>query len=164
MTHVGFYPGSFDPVTNGHLDVIQRACFLVDRLYIAVGAHHEKAGFFSPEERVQLLRDAIDGMEKHGADVEVVTFSDLVITAMQEHKAQIMIRGLRDTTDYNYEMQMAGMNATMDPAIQIVFLPASPQVRHIAASLVRQIACMGGDVRNFVPVHVNQAILGRVNS
>lgn len=162
MSHVGFYPGSFDPVTNGHLDVIQRACRLVDTLYIAVGAHHEKRGFFPPDQRLSLLKASMKDFDSHGATVHFVTFSGLVVTAMRECGAEILIRGLRDTTDYNYEMQMAGMNASLAPDVQIVFLPASPNVRHIAASLVRQIAEMGGDVSGFVPACVEAEITAKV--
>ncbi len=163
MTHVGFYPGSFDPVTNGHLDVIQRACRLVDDLYIAVGAHHEKRGLFDAKERVGILEEALAGFDTEGATLHIVTFTGLAVTAMEDVGAKILIRGLRDTTDYNYEMQMAGMNTTMAPDIQIVFLPASPQVRHIAASLVRQIAEMGGDISGFVPPSVAKHIAERLN-
>lgn len=163
MTHVGFYPGSFDPVTNGHLDVIQRACRLVDDLYIAVGAHHEKRGLFRADERVDILNEALAGFDTEGTRLHIVTFTGLAVTAMEDVGAKILIRGLRDTTDYNYEMQMAGMNTTMAPDIQIVFLPASPTVRHIAASLVRQIAEMGGDITGFVPPSVAKHIAKRLN-
>ena len=162
MTHVGYYPGSFDPVTFGHLDVIQRACRLVDILFIAVGTHHEKAGLFTHDERINLLKNAVGEIEKHGTDVRFVTFDNLVVDAMREAGAGIMIRGLRDTTDYNYEMQLAGMNATMAPDIQIVFLPAASAVRHISASLVRQIASMGGDISGFVPKEVASLIRERI--
>jgi len=157
MSHVGFYPGSFDPITNGHLDVIQRACRLVDVLFIAIGVHHEKRGAFTAVERKTLLEQSLAEIDTHGADVRLVTFDGLVVDAMAENGAEIMIRGLRDTTDYNYEMQLAGMNASLAPDMQIVFLPASPSVRHIAASLVRQIADMGGDISGFVPAVVKAA-------
>ncbi len=149
MTRIALYPGSFDPVTNGHLDIIRRAARLADKLVVAVGIHHGKAPLFPAEERIALLRQVI--AEQAGAAVEVVTFSGLVVDAMREAGAGILVRGLRDATDFDYEMQMAGMNAAMAPGIEIVFLPASVSHRHIAASLVRQIAAMGGDVSPFVP-------------
>ena len=159
MTRTALYPGSFDPVTLGHLDVIRRAARIADRLVIAVGVHHGKAPLFSAEERTAMLREAIaagpDGM---GAAVEVVTFSGLVVDAMRAAGADLLVRGLRDATDFDYEMQMAGMNAAIAPGIDVVFLPASPAHRHIAASLVRQIAAMGGDVSPFVPPPVAEML------
>jgi pantetheine-phosphate adenylyltransferase len=159
MTHlIGFYPGSFDPVTNGHLDVIERACRLVDRLVIAVGTHHSKQPIFAHEERLELLRRCVEPIGKRtDTEFEVVDFGGLAVAAAREAGARVMIRGLRDTTDYNYEMQMVGMNAQMAPDIQTVFLPASPHVRHISASLVRQIAQLGGDISAFVPQIVLKA-------
>ena len=150
MTRTALYPGSFDPVTNGHLDIIRRAARIADRLVIAVGVHHGKAPLFSAEERIALLRGAI-ATTPDRAGIEVVTFSGLVVDAVREAGAGLLVRGLRDATDFDYEMQMAGMNAAMAPEIDVVFLPASPAHRHIAASLVRQIAAMGGDVSPFVP-------------
>ena len=152
--HIALYPGSFDPMTLGHLDVIGHALRLADKLIIAVGVHHEKRGLFDGAERVALIEESLKDVDTAGVEIEVVTFDGLVVDAMRAHSARIMIRGLRDTTDYNYEMQMAGMNGTMHPDISIVFLPASPAVRHIAASLVRQIASMGGDISGFVPACV----------
>jgi pantetheine-phosphate adenylyltransferase len=152
MTRTALYPGSFDPVTLGHIDIIRRAARVADRLVVAVGVHHGKAPLFPAEERVSMLRDAISASrDGAGATVEVVTFSGLVVDAMREAGAGLLVRGLRDATDFDYEMQMAGMNAAMAPEIDVVFLPASPAHRHIAASLVRQIAAMGGDVSPFVP-------------
>ncbi len=147
---IGFYPGSFDPVTNGHLDIIQRAADLVDRLVIAVGVHHGKAPLFSVEERVAMLEEQVKAL-KADAEVVVTTFDNLTVDAARAANAKVIIRGLRDSGDFDYEMQMAGMNERMAPDIETVFLAASPDVRHIAASFVRQIAAMGGDVSPFVP-------------
>ena len=156
---IGYYPGSFDPVTNGHLDVIRRACALVDRLVLAMGVHHGKKPFLSSETRVELLQSvtAPCGKER-GCEIIVETFDDLVVDAAVRSGATVLIRGLRDTTDYAYEMQMAGMNAELAPGLETVFLPASGSVRHIASSLVKQIAAMGGDVSGFVPAEVETAI------
>ena len=156
---VGFYPGSFDPVTNGHLDVIERACRLVDHLVIAVGTHHAKAPLFAHEERMDLLRRCMDPIGKRtNTEFTITEFNGLMVNAAREAGAKLVIRGLRDTTDYNYEMQMVGMNAQMAPDLQTVFLPSSPHVRHISATLVRQIAQLGGDISAFVPANVLKAL------
>ncbi len=152
MARTALFTGSFDPVTLGHVDVVRHACRLVDRLVVAIGVHPGKAPMFSAEERADMLR-AVCGpfATERNATLEVVTFKDLAVDAARRHGATILIRGLRDGTDLDYEMQMAAMNETMAPAIQTVFLPASPPVRPITATLVRQIAGMGGDVTAFVP-------------
>ncbi len=156
---VGFYPGSFDPLTNGHLDVIERACKLVDRLVVAVGTHASKTPLFSHADRLQLLRTTLEPVGRRtDTEFEVVDFDGLAISAARQYGARLIIRGLRDTTDYNYEMQMVGMNAQMAPDLQTVFLPSSPHVRHISATLVRQIAQLGGDISAFVPANVLKAL------
>jgi pantetheine-phosphate adenylyltransferase len=152
MSATGFYAGSFDPVTNGHLDVVRHAVRLFPRLVIAIGVHPGKKAHFDAEKRAAMLRRACEPIARHaGATLDVVSFDDLAIDAVRRHGASALIRGLRDGTDLDYEMQMAGMNETLAPDIQTVFLPASPMVRPITATLVRQIAAMGGDVRRFVP-------------
>lgn len=155
MRHSAFYPGSFDPPTNGHVDVIRHACALVGRLVIAIGTHPGKAPLFSVAERQAMLEQVcapIAAATK--TDISVVTFGDLSVDAARRAGAGILVRGLRDGTDLDYEMQLAGMNAQMAPDVQTVFLPASPMVRAITATLVRQIAGMGGDVSAFVPAAV----------
>ena len=152
MPKIALYPGSFDPVTNGHLDVVRNAVALCDRLIVAIGVHPGKKPLFSVEERLEMLNEVFGPVAaKAGCEFDCITFDDLVITAAQRAGATILIRGLRDGTDLDYEMQMAGMNETMAPEVRTVFLPASPTVRPITATLVRQIAGMGGDVSNFVP-------------
>jgi pantetheine-phosphate adenylyltransferase len=156
---VGFYPGSFDPVTNGHLDVIERACKLVDTLIVAVGTNPVKQPLFEHADRMELLRQTLAPVGKRtDTEFEIVQFDGLMVQAAREHGAKLIIRGLRDTTDYNYEMQMVGMNAQMAPDLQTVFVPSSPHVRHISATLVRQIAQMGGDISAFVPQIVLRAL------
>ena len=155
MPRVALYAGSFDPVTNGHIDVVRQAVRLADRLVLAIGVHPGKAPLFSAEERLAMLQETCAPIAKAaGCAVEFATFDDLVVTAAARAGAGLLIRGLRDGTDLDYEMQMAGMNGAMAPQIQTVFLPASPLVRPITATLVRQIAGMGGDVSNFVPASV----------
>lgn len=162
---IGLYPGSFDPVTLGHVDVVGRAARLVDRLVVAVGTHHGKTPVFSPDERLAMIREECGPLAAAcGAELEVVTFSGLVVEAARRHGATVMVRGLRDATDFDYEMQMVGMNGALAPEISTIFVPASPEVRHIAASLVRQIAAMGGDVRPFVPARVADALVARLSS
>jgi pantetheine-phosphate adenylyltransferase len=155
MLRTALYAGSFDPITNGHLDVVGHAVRLADKLVIAIGVHPGKAPLFSPDERLAMLEETCAPLARAAkCELACVTFSDLVVTAAQKAGATILIRGLRDGTDLDYEMQMAGMNQAMTPGVQTVFLPASPLVRPITASLVRQIAGMGGDVSAFVPATV----------
>jgi len=155
MPRIALYAGSFDPVTNGHLDVVRHAVGLADKLVLAVGVNPGKAPLFSAEDRIAMLQEVCGPLAKAAkCELACVTFSGLAIEAAQKAGATILVRGLRDTTDFNYEMQMAGMNETMAPGIQSVFLPASPAVRPITATLVRQIAGMGGDVSAFVPAIV----------
>lgn len=152
MPRTALYPGSFDPVTNGHLDVVRQAVGLCDRLVVAIGVHPGKKPLFSTEERLEMLQTVFGPVaNKAGCTLECITFEDLTVTAAKRVGATILIRGLRDGTDLDYEMQIAGMNETMAPEVRTVFLPASPTVRPITATLVRQIASMGGDVSNFVP-------------
>ena len=162
MIRTALYAGSFDPVTNGHLDVIRQACRLVQHLVIAIGVHPGKAPMFSPDERAELLRVTCAPLaEVEGASLDIVTFDDLAVSAARRSSASIFIRGLRDGTDLDYEMQLAGMNGAMAPEVQTVFLPASTGVRPITATLVRQIAAMGGDVSPFVPPLVAERLAAR---
>jgi pantetheine-phosphate adenylyltransferase len=147
----GFYSGTFDPVTLGHTDVIWRAANMVDRLVIGIGVNPGKTPMFTEAERVAMLETETKPISKSsGTTIEIVTFSNLAIDAVREHGASIIIRGLRDGTDFDYEMQMAGMNSDVAPEIQTVFVAASPQCRHIAANLVRTITLLGGDPSPFV--------------
>jgi pantetheine-phosphate adenylyltransferase len=159
MTRIGFYPGSFDPVTYGHIDIARRATKLVDRLVLAVGTHHEKQVLFTADERLAMVVNALRPVaDETGTEFDVTTFDTLTVTAAREVGAGVIIRGLRDAGDFDYEMQMAGMNAAMVPDIETVFLASSPETRYIAASFVRQIAAMGGDVSAFVPAQVAAAL------
>ena len=158
---IGFYSGSFDPVTLGHCDVIARSLQLVDWLVIGIGVHPGKAPLFSVEERIEMLRIEVQRIAPAESTVEVVTFDGLTIDAAREAKASAIFRGLRDATDFDYEMQMCGMNGAMAPDIGTVFLPASPGVRHITATLVRQIAQMGGDVTPFVTADIARRLVAK---
>jgi len=159
MKRIGFYPGSFDPVTLGHADVIARACRLLDKLVIGIGAHDTKKPMFSAQERTAMLEAETKPIAAStGTEIVIVTFDGLVVDAAREHRAGVIVRGLRDATDFDYEMQMAGMNGAMAPGIETVFVAAAPGVRHIAANLVRQIAMMGGDASAFVSPAVAQRL------
>jgi len=152
MSRTAFYAGSFDPVTNGHLDMIGAACRLADRLVVAIGVHPGKTPIFSAEERAALLGATAGPIAAAaGITLEVTTFADLTIDAARRAGASILVRGVRDGTDLDLEMQLAGMNHGMAPELQTVLLPSTPQARHVTATLVRQIAAMGGDVSAFVP-------------
>ena len=159
MIRTGFFSGSFDPMTNGHLDVIDHASALCDRLVIGVGSNPNKVGLFTVEERLKLIREAAAGVLKGtGCALQVISFAGLAVEAARAAGATIIFRGLRDSTDFNYEMQMAGMNGAMAPELRTVFLPASSPVRPITATLVRQIASMGGDASPFAPPNVVEAL------
>ncbi|MBS9720461.1 pantetheine-phosphate adenylyltransferase [Tianweitania sp. BSSL-BM11] len=156
---VAIYAGSFDPLTNGHLDVLKGALAVADKVLVAIGIQASKTPLFSFDERVGLIETAArDELGSSAERLSVIAFEGLLIDAARKREAGIMIRGLRDGTDLDYEMQMAGMNETMAPELQTIFVPASPSVRTITATLVRQIAAMGGDVRPFVPVSVASAL------
>jgi pantetheine-phosphate adenylyltransferase len=155
MPRIALYPGSFDPVTNGHLDVVRHAVGLCDRLVVAIGVNPGKKPMFSTEQRLEMVEAIFAPVASAaGCAFDCTTYDNLTVTAAQKAGATIMIRGLRDGTDLDYEMQIAGMNEAMAPGVHTVFIPASPAVRPITATLVRQIAAMGGDVSAFVPAAV----------
>ena len=154
-----FYPGSFDPLTNGHLDVLIQALNMSPKVVVGIGINPSKQPVFSFEERAGLIKESLaEVLPERGGDIDVVSFEGLVVDAARKFDAKILIRGLRDGTDLDYEMQMAGMNRQMAPDLQTVFLPAAPISRPITATLVRQIASMGGDVSAFVPRPVLAAL------
>jgi pantetheine-phosphate adenylyltransferase len=158
MTRIAIYTGTFDPLTNGHAAIIASAAALCDRLVVAIGIHPGKTPLFSVEERADFIREIGMEVAPQSCEIIVETFSGLAVEAARTHGATLMLRGLRDGTDFNYEMQMAGMNAAMTPEVKTIFLPAAPEVRHITATLVRQVASMGGDVSHFVAPRVAEAL------
>ena len=159
MTRAAFYPGSFDPLTNGHLDVIEGAAALCDRLTVGIGVHPGKTPMFSAEERARIIAVECEPIAKMwDCELSVTTFDGLAIQAAHDCGATIMIRGLRDGTDLDYELQLAGMNAVMAPGVRTVFIPPTARTRHITATLVRQIAMLHGDVSAFVPRSVSTAL------
>jgi pantetheine-phosphate adenylyltransferase len=165
MTLKALYTGTFDPLTNGHVDIITRAARFCDELVVAIGVHPGKTPMFSAAERTEFIRTAcVDLAATRSCRLSVMTFSGLTVTAAREAGATLLVRGLRDGTDLDYESQMTGMNGIMAPEIETIFLAASPQVRHIAATLVRQIALLGGDVSPFVPDVVAKALAVKLNT
>ncbi|MEN3791821.1 pantetheine-phosphate adenylyltransferase [Fulvimarina sp. MAC3] len=153
----GYFPGSFDPMTFGHLSILRQALGCFDEVIVGIGVHAAKTPMFSFKERVDLIRRSLDA-DSLRSDIEIVSFDGLVVDAAAKAGASVLVRGVRDGSDLDYEMQMAGMNGAMRPEIKTVFLPASPETRPITATLVRQIAKMGGDVSPFVPAPVLAAL------
>jgi pantetheine-phosphate adenylyltransferase len=165
MIRVALYAGSFDPLTNGHVDIVESAGALCDELVVAIGVHPGKTPMLGVAERAGLVEQVCGGLLlARACKLSVRSFSGLVVEAAREAGASLMLRGLRDNTDLDAEMRMVAMNATMAPEIKTVFFAASPAVRHISATLVRQIAGFGGDVSAFVPEAVVLALAKRRQS
>lgn len=162
---IAFYPGSFDPMTNGHLDVLVQALNVAPKVVVGVGIHPGKVPMFSFAERAELIAASLgDALPERAGDISVVAFDGLAVDAARNHRATLLVRGLRDGSDLDYEMQLAGMNRQMAPDLQTVFLPAGSASRPITATLVRQIAAMGGDVSAFVPAPVSRALQSRLKA
>ncbi len=161
MKRVGLYPGTFDPIHNGHVDLIRRALKLVDELVIGVAINSGKGPMFSLEERVEILKTEIARLEG-GDRISVQPYSGLTITVAKEVGAQIIIRGLRAVADYEFEFQITAMNQQLDRDVETAFLMADPRHQAIASRLVKEIAAMGGDVSLFVPAGVKERLLAAV--
>jgi pantetheine-phosphate adenylyltransferase len=152
---VGVYPGTFDPTTLGHLDIIRRALKVVDKVVVGVAVNAGKGPMFGIEDRVAMVREAVAAMDDDVASrVEVVPFDNLLIHFVSQQDANVIIRGLRAVSDFEYEFQMAGMNARLAPQIETLFLMASEGIQFIASRLVKEIYLLGGDVTPFVPPNV----------
>ena len=151
-------PGSFDPVTNGHLDIVARAATLADEVVVAVGVNASKNRLFAAEERIDMLRQACAGF----TNVRVDSFSGLLTTFCGDHDIQAIVKGLRAVSDFDYELQMAQMNASLAPGLETVFVPTSPEYSFLASSLVKEVAAFGGDVSALVPGFVNERLLARL--
>lgn len=159
MNRTALYTGSFDPPTFGHLHLIRAAARICDRLVVAIGVHPTKTPMLGLEERTILLRDEAEAVVKaSGCTLVVRSFSGLAVDAAREVGATIIIRGLRSGSDFDDEIAMAGMNDAMAPEVQTVFIPASPDTRHVTSTLVRQIVQLGGDVSAFVPAQIATAL------
>lgn len=154
-TRIGIYPGTFDPITIGHMDIIRRALRVVDRLVVGVAEDSGKAPIFDMDQRAALVRaDVTHALGGDSKRVEVIPFSGLLVNFAREHKATLLIRGLRAVSDYEYEFQMACMNNKLDPEIETVFLTASESTHFISSRFVRQIAKLGGDISGLVSANV----------
>lgn len=155
----GLYPGTFDPITNGHLDIIQRACKLADTLIIGVAINRDKGPLFNLEERVAMVSAEMQELgKKTGTSIEVVPFESLLMHFAEDMKADFIVRGLRAVADFEYEFQMVGMNSFLNDEIETVFLMADPHHQAIASKLVKEIARLGGDISQFVPPRVGEAL------
>ena len=159
---VGLYPGTFDPITLGHMDIIRRAARLVDKLVIGVAINRDKGPLFSLEERVAMIEEECASLaDQTGTEIVVHPFENLLIDCAQDVGAQIIVRGLRAVADFEYEYQMVGMNRQLNDNVETVFLMAEATHQAIASKLVKEIARLGGDVSNFVTPRVNSELLER---
>jgi len=154
------YPGTFDPITYGHIDLIERAARIFDHVIVAVAAGHHKSPFFSVDERVEMVSEAF----QHQKKVEVFGFSSLLLDFMHEHKCRIILRGLRVVSDFDHEFQLAGINRQLDPEIESMFLMPAEHYTYVSSSFVREIAHLGGDVKRFVPQAVAARLAARLKN
>jgi pantetheine-phosphate adenylyltransferase len=155
MKTIAIYPGSFDPITNGHVDLIHRACKLFDKVIIAIAQNANKDSFLSIDQRVKAVETAIEPL----TNTRVLSFDSLLVDFAREHNAQIIIRGLRAVSDFDYEFQLSGMNKRLNPAIETLFMTPSEEFANISSSLVREILSLGGDISQFVPESVKTILL-----
>jgi len=155
MKTIAIYPGSFDPITNGHVDLIHRACKLFDKVIIAITQNTNKDSFLSINQRVNAVESAIEPL----TNTRVLSFDSLLVDFAREHNAQIIIRGLRAVSDFDYEFQLSGMNKRLNPAIETLFMTPSEEFANISSSLVREILFLGGDITQFVPESVKTILL-----
>jgi len=155
---IGLYPGTFDPVTLGHMDLIKRGAKLVDRLVIGVAINRDKSPLFSLEERVSMIKAECADLGKVGCEFVVHPFENLLIDCARDVGAGVIVRGLRAVADFEYEFQMVGMNRALDDSVETVFLMADARRQAIASRLVKEIARLGGDVSKFVPARVKEAL------
>ena len=160
---IGLYPGTFDPITLGHIDIIRRASMLVDRLVIGVAINRDKSPLFDLEERVSMLQEECTELSKRfGTEIVVHPFENLLINCAHDVGAQVIVRGLRAVADFEYEFQMVGMNRSLDNSIETVFLMAEAKHQAIASKLVKEIARLDGDISKFVTPHVAKRLLGKL--
>jgi pantetheine-phosphate adenylyltransferase len=156
---VAIYPGSFDPMTNGHLDIIQRGAKLFDEVIVAVLVNSEKAPLFTAEERVEMIRSIL---KENGLTVRVDTFGGLLVAYAQKQKAQVIVRGIRAVSDYEYELQMALMNRRLEPRIETVFMMPSEAYSYLSSRLVREVFKLGGSVEGLVPPLVERMLRSKI--
>ncbi len=155
---IGIYAGTFDPITNGHRDIIRRALRVVDTLIVGVAADTGKSPIFSLEQREALVREDVARLSDAAGRVEVYAFSGLLVSFAEEHRASLLIRGLRAVSDFEYEFQMANLNNKLSPEIETIFLTASESTHFVSSRFIKQIARLGGDISGFVSPHVAEAL------
>lgn len=165
VERIGVYPGTFDPITNGHLDIIQRATHIVDRIIVAIAVNDGKGPLFSLEERIAMVQEECAVLARGGngnlAHVDVKPFDNLLMHFVKQVGGHVIVRGLRAVSDFEYEFQMAGMNARIEPAVETVFLMASERQTFISSRFVKEIARLGGDISSFVPAGVARRLVAR---
>ena len=159
MKTIAIYPGSFDPITNGHIDLINRACKLFDEVIIAITQNANKTSFLTIDQRVEAAVAALDPLK----NTHVMSFNSLLVDFAREHNAQIIIRGLRAVSDFEYEFQLSGMNKRLNPGIETLFMTPSEEFANISSSLVREISSLGGDISQFVPESVKTILLRKLS-
>ena len=154
MKTIAIYPGSFDPVTNGHIDLIYRACKLFDKVIIAITQNASKTSLLSIDQRIEAVEASITSIN----NAQVLGFNSLLVDFAKDHNAQIIIRGLRAVSDFEYEFQLSGMNKRLNPGIETLFMTPSEEFANISSSLVREILSLGGDISDFVPTSVEKIL------
>lgn len=160
---VGVYPGTFDPITFGHVDIISRATKMLDRLVIGIAINRDKGPLFTLEERVEMVTQELNAIDSKGCSFEIQPFDNLLMHFAVEHNASVIIRGLRAVSDFEFEFQMVGMNLRLNPDVETVFLMATDKYQFIASRLVKEIARLSGDISAFVPARVAERLYERYN-
>lgn len=156
---IAIYPGSFDPMTNGHLDIIERSAKMVDKLYVSVLINSAKNALFSIDERVSMIKE----MTAHLPNVEVTSFEGLLVDYAKQMNASIIVRGLRAVTDFEYELQIAQTNRIINPDVDTIFLTTSLAYSYLSSTIVKEVASYGGDISNFVPKQIEDALFAKLN-
>jgi len=159
VKRIGIYPGTFDPITKGHLHIIQRASHLVDHVIVAVAGNQKKNPLFTADERVDMVRQDIENLYDKGCDISVELFEDLLISYAHKKGATCVFRGLRAVSDFEFEFQMTGMNAKLAPEIETVFLMASDKWQFVSSSFIKEICSLGGNIAEFVTPQVHEKLL-----